>query len=146
MVSGLAKFGAAKGAGPAIGRAFVVSIALAVLMVLMAIGFMSIAPHFISSGDLGSWLIVPLAVALAIFALSFVVATVLLDRAGTGQWQSIAIGGILALGITVLLLTFYGGLKFVSGKGVALDDETLLAGFALALIAGAIVDRLVLKI
>ena len=146
MVKGLAGFGAAKGAGPAIARAFVVSITLAILIVLMAIGFMSIAPHFISSGDLGSWLIVPLAVALAIFALCFVVVSVLLDRAGTGQWQSIVIGGVLALGTTVLILTIYSGLKMVNDGSVTLDNETLLAGFALALIAGAIVDRLVLKI
>jgi hypothetical protein len=141
----MAATGAATGAKAAVVRAFAVSITMAVLMVLMALGFMSIIPHFISGEDFSRWLMVPLGAALVVFALSFVASAVLLDRAGTGQIQSVIVGAIVALGITVLVLTAYAGAKYVNDGAITLDNETLLAGFALALIGSAIIDRLILK-
>ena len=148
----------------AIVRAFAVSITMAVLMVLLALGFMSVVPHFINGDDLARWLMVPLGAALVVFAISFVAAAVLLDRAGTGQLQSVIVGAIVALGITILVLTAYAGAKSVNdnilspinstaqagtlpnNNGMPFpDNETLLAGFAIALIASAIIDRLILK-
>jgi hypothetical protein len=129
----------------AIVRAFAVSITMAVLMVLMALGFMSVVPHFISGEDFSRWLMVPLGAALVVFALSFVASAVLLDRAGTGQLQSIIVGAIVALGVTVLVLMAYAGAKSINDGVMTLDNETLLAGFAIALIGSAIIDRLILK-
>jgi hypothetical protein len=118
---------------------------MAVLMVLMALGFMSVIPHFISGEDFSHWLTIPLGVALVLFALSFVASAVLLDRSGTGQLQSVIVGAIVALGITALVLSAYAGAKYVNDGAIGLDNETLLAGFALALIGSAIIDRLILK-
>lgn len=129
----------------AITRAFAVSISMAVLMMLMALGFMSVVPHFVSGEDISSWLMVPLGATLVVFALSFVASAVLLDRVGTGQVQSIVIGAIVALGVTALVLTVFAGAKSVIDGTTAMDNETLLAGFALALIGSAIIDRLILK-
>ena len=87
------------------------------------------------------------AIALVIFAVSFVAAAVLMDRAGTGQVQSLITGGVVALCVTAFILTIYGGVKLVSDGGLNdLDMETLLIGFAISLIASVIIDRLVLKI
>ncbi len=141
----MAATGVAKGARAAVTRAFAVSITMAVLMVLMALGFMSVIPHFVSGEDFSHWLMVPLGAALIVFALSFVASAVLLDKSGTGQIQSIIVGAIVALGVTVLLLTAYAGAKYVNDGLITLDNETLLAGFALALIGSAIIDRLILK-
>jgi hypothetical protein len=55
------------------------------------------------------------------------------------------VGAILSLGITTLVLIVYAGAKYINDGALALDNETLLAGFALALIASAIIDRLILK-
>ncbi len=147
----------------AIVRAFAVSITMAVLMVLLALGFMSVVPHFMNGDDLARWLMVPLGAALVVFAISFVAAAVLLDRAGTGQLQSVIVGAIVALGVTILVLTVYAGAKSVNDNVISPvnstgqagapnnsgmpfpDNETLLAGFALSLIASAIIDRLILK-
>jgi hypothetical protein len=74
-----------------------------------------------------------------------VASAVLIDRAGTGQMQSVIVGAIVALGITVLVLTAYAGAKYANDGAISLDNETLLAGFALALICSAIIDRLILK-
>jgi hypothetical protein len=143
----MAAFGAAKGAGMAVARAFMVTITMTVLMMLIAFGFMYIMPHISGQEDIGGWLPVSIAVTLVIFAVSFVAAAVLMDRAGTGQVQSLITGAVVALCITVLILTIYSGIKFVSdGNLVDLDLETLLVGFAVSLIASVIIDRLVLKI
>jgi hypothetical protein len=141
----MAATGAAMGARAAVTRAFAVSITMAVLMVLMALGFMSVVPHFVSGEDFSHWLMVPLGAALVVFALSFVASAVLLDRSGTGPLQSVIVGAIVALGVTVLVLTAYAGAKYVNDGTLTLDNETLLAGFALALIGSAIIDRLILK-
>jgi len=141
----MAATGAARGARAAVVRAFAVSITMAVLVVLMALGFMSVIPRFISGEDFSHWLMVPLGAALVLFALSFVASAVLLDRSGTGQLQSVIVGAIVALGITALVLTVYAGAKYVNDGATGLDNETLLAGFAIALIGSAIIDRLILK-
>jgi hypothetical protein len=141
----MAATGAAGGARAAIARAFAVSITMALLMVLMALGFISVIPHFIHGEDFSQWLMVPLGAALVLFALSFVASAVLFDRSGTGQLQSIIVGAIVALGITVLVLIAYAGAEYVNGGKMTLDNETLLAGFAIALIGSAIIDRLILK-
>jgi hypothetical protein len=135
----------ARDARAAVTRAFAVSITMAVLIVLMALGFMSVVPHFVHNEDFTRWLVVPLGAALVVFALSFVASAVLLDRAGTGQLQSVIVGAIVALGITLLVLTVYAGAKSVNDGSLTLDNETLLAGFALALIGSAIIDRMILK-
>jgi hypothetical protein len=129
----------------AIVKAFAVSITMAALMVLLALGFMSVIPHFISGEDISRWLMLPLGAALVIFAVSFVAAAVLLDRAGTGQLQSVIVGAIVALGVTALVLVVYAGAKSINDNTMTIDNETLLAGFALSLIASAIIDRLILK-
>jgi hypothetical protein len=118
---------------------------MAALMVLLALGFMSVIPHFISGEDFSRWLMLPLGAALVIFAVSFVAAAVLLDRAGTGQLQSVIVGAIVALGVTALVLVVYAGAKSINDNTMTIDNETLLAGFALSLIASAIIDRLILK-
>jgi hypothetical protein len=141
----VAATGVSRDARAAVTRAFAVSITMAVLMVLMALGFMSVTPHFVSGEDISRWLMVPLGAALVVFAISFVASAVLLDRTGTGQVQSIIVGAILSLGITTLVLIVYAGAKYINDGALALDNETLLAGFALALIASAIIDRLILK-
>ncbi len=128
-----------------VAQAFAVSISMAVMMVLMALGFMSVVPHFIQGEELSHWLMVPLGIALVVFALSFVAATVLLDRVGTGRIQSLVVGAVVSLAVTVLILTVYAGAKYINDGAMASDNETLLAGFALALIGSVIIDRLILS-
>ncbi|MGA9139977.1 MAG: hypothetical protein WBZ29_07125 [Methanocella sp.] len=143
----MAAFGAAKGAGMAVARAFAVTVTMTVLMMLIALGFMYIMPHITGQEDIGGWLPVSIAVTLVIFAVSFVASAVLMDRAGTGQVQSLIAGAVVALSVTVLILTIYSGIKFIQeGMLVDMDLETLLLGFAISLIASVIIDRLVLKI
>lgn len=136
----MSAFGAMKGAGVAVARAFAVTITMTVLMMLIALGFM----HLLSSE---ASLPVSMAIILVVFALSFVASAVLLDRSGTGQVQSLIAGAVIAIGITILILTVYSGIIFVgNGNLNNLDLETLLYGFAAALIVSVIIDRLVLKI
>jgi hypothetical protein len=118
---------------------------MAVVMILMALGFMSVNSKFVEGEDVGHWLTISLGAALVVFALSFVAAAVLLDRVGTGQVQSLIVGAIVALGVTILVLIVYAGAKYVNDGHMSLDNETLLVGFALALIGSAIIDRLILK-
>lgn len=136
----MSAFGAVKGAGMAVARAFMVTVTMAVLMMLIAFGFM----HLLSNE---ASLPVSMAIILVVFALSFVASAVLLDRSGTGQVQSLIAGAIIALGTTILILTAYSGAIFVgNGNLNNLDLETLLYGFAAALIVSVVIDRLVLKI
>ncbi|OPY28981.1 MAG: hypothetical protein A4E28_01138 [Methanocella sp. PtaU1.Bin125] len=136
----MSAFGAVRGAGIAVARAFAVTVTMAALMMLMALGFM----HLLS-GEAS--LPVSTAIVLVVFALSFVASAVLLDRAGTGQVQSLIAGAVIAMGMTILILTVYSGIIFVQNGGLdSLDLETLLYGFAASLIVSVIVDRLVLKI
>lgn len=132
-------------AGRAVTRAFIVAITLGAGMVLMALGFMSLDANGLPDT-------VTLGIILVAFAVSFVASAVLLDRSGTGSTQSVIVGAILALGITVVALTVYCGAKYINdgmptlSNGLMTPDyQMLLAGFALALIASAIIDRLVLK-
>lgn len=135
----MSAFGAMKGAGTIVAKAFVVTVAMAVVMMLIAFGFMYLFSPQMS-------IPVSMAVILVVFALSFVASAVLLDRAGTGQVQSLIAGAVVALGITVLVLTAGCGVYYVQQGMLALDLETLLVGFAVALIASVVIDRLILKI
>ena len=138
----MSAFGAAKGAGIAVARAFVVTVTMAVLMMLIALGFMHLLPIRTEAS-----LPVSMAIVLVVFALSFVASAVLLDRAGTGQIQSLIAAAVIALGITILIITVYSGIIFVgNGNLNNIDLETLLYGFASALIVSVVIDRLVLKI
>ncbi len=131
----------------AVARAFAVTVTMTVLMMLIALGFMYIMPHITGQENNFDWLPVSIAVALVIFAVSFVASAVLIDRAGTGQVQSIIAGAVVALCITVLILTIYSGIKFIQeGMLVDMDLETLLVGFAISLISCVIIDLLMLKI
>ena len=133
------------GAVKAVARAFVVSVTLAALMVLMAFGFIYFQAH-LEAGGLPKD--ITMAMVLVVFALAFVATAVLLDRSGIGQAQALVGGAILALGITVLVTSVAVGVYYVSQgmMGQDFDRDTLLTGFAVAIVASVIIDRLVLKI
>lgn len=112
---------------------------MAVVMMLIAFGFMSLLRP-------GASLPVSMAITLVVFALSFVAVAVLLDKTGSGRTASLVGGAAVALGMTLFVVAIISGL-FYAAKGMAsLETETLLAGFAISLIASVVINQLTIKL
>jgi hypothetical protein len=125
--------GIADSAVTALIKAFFFSIGMAVLMMLMALGFIYIST--------GANLPVSATVAMVIFALSFVATAVLLDHAGMERTGALLGGAALALLLTAFFLTVGCGIVLINGGGLVerLGLDTLLAGFAASVMASVVI-------
>ena len=127
-----------------IGKALGVSVAISVLMILMSLGFMYLFS--------GMSLPLSMAIILVVFAISFIAASVLLDKASNDLMAAFMGGAAVALGVTVFVVAIAAGVNFVkdvySHVGILQmpGPDTLLTGFAICLIASLIVNRLTLKV
>ncbi len=122
-----------------IGKALGVSVVVSLLMLLTSLGFM----YMFSPG-----MNVPLSAAmlLVVFAVSFVAAAVLMERASDNMLASFMGGGAVALGVTFFIVALVSGACYLI-DGIALPGpDVLLTGFAICLIASLIVNRLTLKL
>lgn len=122
-----------------IAKALGVSVAMSLLMLLTGLGFL----YLFSPG-----MNLPLSTALllVVFAVSFVVAAVLLDRASDNLLASFMGGGAVALGVTVFIVALVSGVYFFVDKMALPGLDALLTGFAICLIASLIINRLTLKL
>ena len=132
------------GPGMIIARAIAISAIMSIVMMLMALGFMQLLS---GSADLP----VSTAIVLIVFAVSFIAAVVLMERAGSDQTSSLVGGAAIALCMTALVIAMVSGVSYIGGHGDLVnspgtDLNTLLTGFAICLVASLIINRLTLKL
>lgn len=120
-------------------RAFLIAVMMALAMMLMAFGFVYLLTP-------GASLPVSAAIMLLVFALVFIAAAVLLQRTGAGQTTSIIGGAAVALGFTIFIVTLCSGIIGLQAGAVTLETDTLIGGFAIALVASVIINQLTLKL
>ena len=124
-----------------IGKALAVSIGISLLMMLTSLGFL-----YLFSPDTN----MPLSAAmlLVVFAVSFVAAAVLMERASDNMLASFMGGGAVALSITIFVVALVSGIFFLINlnKMTLPGLDVLLTGFAICLIVSLIINRLTLKI
>jgi hypothetical protein len=122
-------------------KALGVSVVVSISMLLTSLGFM----YLFSPGT-----DVPLSTALllVVFAISFVAAAVLLERASDNMLASFMGGGAVALSATVFVVALVSGVYFLINidKMVLPGMDVLLTGFAICLIASLVINRLTLKL
>jgi hypothetical protein len=119
-------------------KALAISFMLAVAMMLLSLGFMRLLS--------GAGLDLSMAVLLIVFAISFISATVLLDRMSDDLVASFMGGAAVALGATVFVVALVSGVYFLLDMMPLPGMDTLLMGFAICMIVGLIINRLTLKI
>lgn len=127
------------GAGRMLVRAFSISIGMALLMMLMAFGFMYI---FTVKYELP----VSFAIVLMAFAISFIASSVLLNRIGAGSISSLIGGAAMASGLTILLVAAGCGIYYINASLTDVGADTLLAGFAACLIVSMVINSLTLRL
>lgn len=129
-----------QGSDPAIviGKALGVSVVISALMMLTSLGFM----YLFSGMDLP----LSMAIILVVFAISFIAATVLLDKASNDLAAAFMGGAAVALGVTVCVIALVSGAYFLTGKMNLPGLDSILTGFAICLIASLIINRLTLKL
>ena len=98
------------GPGMIIARAIAISAIMSIAMMLMALGFMQLLS---GSADLP----VSTAIVLIVFAISFIAAVVLMERAGNDQTASLVGGAAIALCVTVLVIALVSGVSYIGGQG-----------------------------
>ncbi|WP_128860011.1 hypothetical protein [Methanocella paludicola] len=121
-----------------IGRALGVSVVISALMLLTSLGFMYLFS--------GMSLPLSLAIILVVFAISFIAATVLLDKASNDLLAAFMGGAAVALSVTVFVIALVSGAYFFIDKMKMPGLDVLLTGFAICLIASLIINRLTLKV
>jgi len=128
-------------AGKLIARALAISAAMAILMILTTLGFIYLFSP-------GASLPLPFAVLLIVFAVSFIGAAVLIDRASEDLLASFMGGAAVALSVTIFIVALVSGAAGIIDNGglLGLDYSTLLTGFAICLIASLIINRLTLRL
>ncbi len=132
------------GPGAAIARAIAIAAVMSVAMILMAFGFIQLCE---GKADLP----VSMAIVLIVFAISFIAAFALMERAGSGQTSSLIAGAAVALCATVFVASLLTGIVYIVGNPGFLNDgvtdlNTLLTGFAVCLVASFIINRFTLKL
>jgi len=128
-----------------IGKALGVSVIISVLLLLSTLGFM----YLLS----GMSLPLHMAIILVVFAISFIAAAVLLDKASNDLLAAFMGGAAVALGVTVFVVALAAGVNYILDLNSHVPKlpafpglDMLLTGFAVCLIASLIVNRLTLKI
>jgi hypothetical protein len=125
-----------------IGKALGVSVVISALMMLTSLGFM-----YLFSG-----MSLPLsaAIILVVFAVSFIAAAVLLDKASNDLLAAFMGGAAVALSVTVFVIALVSGSYYLVEMSfwqwVSDKVDMLLTGFAICLVASLIINRLTLKL
>ena len=119
-------------------RAFLIAAIMALAMMLMAFGFIKLLTNFS--------LPVSSAILLLVFAVTFLAAAVLLQRTGASQMTALIGAGAVALGFTIFVVALCSGLFYLLSGTAMLETDTLVGGFALALVASVIINQLTLKL
>src|SRR5271157_102671 len=124
--------------GKIIGKALAISVIVSLLMLLTTLGFM-----YLFSG-----MSLPLstAIILIVFAVSFIVAAVLIDRASENLLASFMGGASVALSVTIFIIALVSGVYFFIDHMALPGLDMLLTGFAGCLIASLILNRLTLRL
>jgi hypothetical protein len=125
------------GAASIVARALLVSFVIAIIMLLMTFGFM-----YIFSGER---IPATTAIVLILFAISFISSVVLLDRMGVERRSSIIGGTGIGLAMTIFLISVICGVFYIKNGMIDIDLETLLTGFGVCLITGAVINHIILK-
>lgn len=131
-----------------IGRALGVSLAIAALMLLASLGFIymfSSEEGLLPNGrgiDLGGHA----AVFLVVFAVSFIAAFVLLDRASSNLPASFLGGAAIAFAVTVFAVALVAGACAINDGMRLPGADLLLTGFAACLVVALIVNRLTVRL
>lgn len=125
--------------GAVIGKALAISVVVSLLMLLTSFGFM----YLFSPG-----MSLPLstAILLVVFAISFIAATVLLDRASDDLLASFMGGAAVAFSVTIFVVALVSGAYFLMDKMKLPGLDALLTGFAVCLIASLVINRLTLRL
>ncbi|CAJ37524.1 hypothetical protein [Methanocella arvoryzae] len=123
----------------ALARAFLIAVLMALVMMLMAFGFVYLL-------NPGASLPISAAVMLLAFALAFIAAAVLLQRTGAGQTTAIIGGAAIAMGFTIFVVTLCTGVLYLQSGAAAVETDTMVGGFAIALVASVIINQLTLKL
>ncbi len=121
-----------------IGKALGVSLAISLLMLLTSLGFMYLFS--------GMSLPFSVAIILVVFAVSFIGATVLLDKASNDLLAAFMGGAAVALSVTIFITALVSGAYFFIDKMKLPGLDLLLTGFAICLIASLVINRLTLKV
>lgn len=127
-----------------IGRALGVTIVISILMMFTSLGFMYLFS--------GMSLPLSMAIILIVFAISFIAASVLLDKASNDLLAAFMGGAAVALGVTVFIVALAAGVNFIkdvnshAGSLQMPGLDLLLTGFAICLIVSLIINRLTLKV
>jgi len=121
-----------------IGKALGVSAVISALMLLTSLGFMYLFS--------GMSLPLSLAIVFVVFAVSFIAATVLLDKASNGLLAAFMGGAAVALSVTIFIIALVSGAYFLIDKMELPGPDLLLTGFAICLIASLVINRLTLKV
>jgi hypothetical protein len=121
-----------------IGKALGISVVISSLMVLTSLGFMYLFS--------GMSLPLSMAIVLVVFAVSFIAATVLLDKASSDLFASFMGGSAVALSVTIFVIALVSGVYFLVDKMKLPGLDSLLTGFAICLIASLVINRLTLKL
>jgi len=87
-----------------------------------------------------------LAIVFVVFAVSFIAATVLLDKASNGLLAAFMGGAAVALSVTIFIIALVSGAYFLIDKMELPGLDRLLTGFAICLIASLVINRLTLKV
>ena len=127
------------GAGKVIARALAISAGMSLLMMLATIGFMYL---FSDNAKLP----LPLAALLIVFAISFIAAAVLIDRASEDLLASFMGGAAVALSVTIFITALVSGITGIADKMTLPGIDLLLTGFAVCLVASLVINRLTLQI
>jgi uncharacterized membrane protein YozB (DUF420 family) len=126
------------GTGKVIGKALAISVTISLLMMLTTLGFM----YFFSANILP----LPMAIILIVFAVSFIIAAVLIDRASENLLASFMGGASVALSVTIFVIALVSGVYFLIDSKPLPGLDMLLTGFAGCLIASLVINRLTLRL
>ncbi|WP_407357097.1 heat-shock protein [Methanolobus sp. WCC5] len=115
-------------------QALTVSTTMAVFMIGVAFGLMSMA----KSGSTA----VPMAVMLLIFAIIFIAGSVFFESRGADYMGSLAGGAIVALVATFSAIAFFSGVKYAIEGGISeLGWEQVISAMAVCMIASMFLIR-----
>lgn len=114
-------------------QALAVSTTMAVFMVGVAIGLMSMA----KTGSTP----VPMAVMLLVFAVIFIAGSVFFESRGADYMGSLVGGSIVALSATFSATAFFSGVKYVLDGGTGFEWEQVVSALAVCMIASMFLIR-----
>ncbi|WMW24446.1 heat-shock protein [Methanolobus sediminis] len=116
-------------------QALVVSTTMAVFMIGVAFGLMSMAREGSTP--------VPMAVMLLIFAVIFIAGSVFFESRGADYMGSLVGGAIIGLVATVSATAFFSGVRFAIGGGITeIGFDQVISALAVCMIASMLLIRI----